>query len=145
MEVVLDLYSQVHSEDEPLINMDEASVQLTGHVYQLLEMEPNQDKKEDYHYTREGVQALFMFFDPNRGWRRVSNRDHRTRVDWAEEVRQLLDVDYPQARKVKLVCDNLNTHNIWAVKIFMTEIIYFLNVLLNIYLIDVFLGVFNHH
>lgn len=112
MEVVLDLYSQVHSEDEPLINMDEASVHLTGHVYEPLEMEPNQDKKEDYHYTREGVQALFMFFDPNRGWRRVSNRDHRTRVDWAEEVRQLLDVDYPQARKVKLVCDNLNTHNI---------------------------------
>jgi hypothetical protein len=112
MEVVLDLYSQVHTEDEPLINMDEASVQLTGHVYEPLEMEPNQDKKEDYHYTREGVQALFMFFDSLRGWRRVSNRDHRTRVDWAEEVRQLLDVDYPQARKVKLVCDNLNTHNI---------------------------------
>ena len=53
-----------------------------------------------------------MFFDPNRGWRRVSNRDSRTRIDWAEEVRQLLDVDYPNARKVKLVCDNLNTHNI---------------------------------
>ena len=49
MEVVLDLYSQVHSEDEPLINMDKACVQLTGHVYQPLEMEPNQDKKEDYH------------------------------------------------------------------------------------------------
>lgn len=103
MEVILDLYSQVHSEDEPLINMDEASVQLTGHVYEPLEMQPNQDKKEDYHYTREGVQALFMFFDPLRGWRRVSNRDHRTRVDWAEEVRQLLDVDYPQARKVKYI------------------------------------------
>ena len=53
-----------------------------------------------------------MFFDPNRGWRRVSNRDSRTRIDWAEEVRILLDVDYPNARKVKLVCDNLNTHNI---------------------------------
>lgn len=112
MEVVLDLYSQLHSEEEPLINMDEASVQLTGHVYEPLEMEPYQDKKEDYHYTREGVQALFMFFDPLRGWRRVSNRDNRTRIDWAQEVRQLLDVDYPQARKVKLVCDNLNTHNI---------------------------------
>ena len=53
-----------------------------------------------------------MFFDPPRGWRRVSNRDSRTRIDWAEEIRQLLDVDYPKARKVKLVCDNLNTHNI---------------------------------
>ncbi len=75
-------------------------------------MKPHQDKKQDYHYTREGVQALFMFFDPNRGWRRVSNRDSRTRYDWAQEIRQLLDVDYPQARKIKLVCDNLNTHNI---------------------------------
>jgi DDE superfamily endonuclease len=112
MEVILDLYSSVHCEDEPLINMDEASVQLQGHLYEAIAMQPGLDKKEDYHYTREGVQALFMFFDPNRGWRRVSNRDSRTRLDWAEEVRQLLDVDYPKARKVKLVCDNLNTHNI---------------------------------
>lgn len=112
MEVILDLYSSVHSEEEPLINMDEASVQLQGHLYEEIAMQPGQDKKEDYHYTREGVKALFMFFDPNRGWRRVSNRDHRTRIDWAEEVRHLLDVDYPNAKKVKLVCDNLNTHNI---------------------------------
>jgi hypothetical protein len=55
---------------------------------------------------------LFVFFDPLRGWRRVSCRDSRTRRDWAEEVRRLLDEDYPQARKVKLVCDNLNTHHI---------------------------------
>jgi len=53
-----------------------------------------------------------MFFDPVRGWRRVSSREHRTRLDWAEEVRQLLDEDYPNARKVKLLCDNLNTHHI---------------------------------
>jgi hypothetical protein len=112
MEVVLDLYSSQHSEEEPLIAMDEASVQLQGHLYEPIERQPNQDKKEDYHYTREGVQALFMFFDPNRGWRRVSNRDSRTRIDWAEEVRQLLDEDYPNARKVKLLSDNLNTHNI---------------------------------
>jgi len=112
MEVILDLYSSFHAEDEPLINMDEASIQLKGHLYEPIEMKPKQDKKEDYHYTREGTQALFMFFDPNRGWRRVSNRDSRTRLDWAEEIRQLLEVDYPNARKVKLVCDNLNTHNI---------------------------------
>lgn len=112
MEVVLDLYSQQHSESEPLICMDEAAMQLTGHVFEPIALAPGQDTKEDYHYTRQGVQALFMFFDPHRGWRRVSNRDHRTRVDWAEEVRQLLDEDYPQAHKVKLLCDNLNTHNI---------------------------------
>lgn len=112
MEVILDLYCEIHPDDEPLIAMDEASIQLQGHLYPPIEMKPHQDKKQDYHYTREGVQALFMFFDPNKGWRRVSNRDSRTRIDWALEVRQLLDVDYPQARKIKLVCDNLNTHNI---------------------------------
>jgi hypothetical protein len=112
MEIVLDLYSSPHSEEEPLIAMDEASTQLLGEVYPPIEMQPGQDKKEDYHYTREGVQALFMFFDPHRGWRRVSNRDSRTRTDWAEEVRQLLDEDYSNARKVKLLSDNLNTHNI---------------------------------
>lgn len=112
MEVVLDLYSQPHSESEPLICMDEAAVQLTGQVFDPIPLAPGQDAKQDYHYTRHGVQALFMFLDPHRGWRRVSNRDHRTRVDWAMEVRQLLDEDYPQAQKVKLLCDNLNTHNI---------------------------------
>jgi hypothetical protein len=66
--------------------------------------------REDYHYERRGVQALFCFFDPLRGWRRVSCRDSRTAVDWALEVRRLLEEDYPQARVVKLVCDNLNTH-----------------------------------
>ncbi len=112
MEVIIDLYSSEPCQDEPLIAMDEASKQLLGHLYPPIPMQPKKDKKEDYHYTREGVQALFMFFDPHRGWRRVSNRDSRTRLDWAEEIRQLLDVDYPNARKVKLVCDNLNTHNI---------------------------------
>ncbi len=53
-----------------------------------------------------------MFFNPHSGWRRVSCRDSRTRIDWAEEIRQLLVEDYPQARKIKLVCDNLNTHSI---------------------------------
>lgn len=112
MEVVLALYSQQHSESEPLICMDEAAIQLTGQVLEPIPAAPGHDFKEDYHYTREGVQALFMFFDPLRGWRRVSNRDHRTRVDWANEIRQLLDEDYPHATKVKLLCDNLNTHNI---------------------------------
>lgn len=112
MEVVLDLYTQQHSQSEPLICMDEAALQLTGQVFEPIAAQPGHDAKEDYHYTREGVQALFMFFDPHRGWRRVSNRDHRTRVDWAEEIRQLLDVDYPHATKIKLLCDNLNTHNI---------------------------------
>ncbi len=112
MEVVLDLYSSEHPADAPLVCMDEAAYQLQSDLYPPIEMEPGHDKKEDYHYEREGMQALFMFFDPNRGWRRVSQRDSRTSIDWAEEVRQLLDVDYPDAPIVQLLSDNLNTHNI---------------------------------
>lgn len=112
MEDVLDIYEAPHSEDEPLICMDEAAKQLLRDEIESLPMEPGKPLREDYHYERRGVQAIFMFFDPNRGWRRTSSRDSRTRVDWAEEVRTLLDEDYPHAKKVKLVCDNLNTHTI---------------------------------
>jgi len=110
MEDVLDLYVAPHTAEEPLICMDEASKQLLAGAALL--GQPGQPAREDYHYERHGVQALFLFFDPLRGWRRVSCRDSRTRVDWAEEVRRLLEGDYPHARKVKLVCDNLNTHGI---------------------------------
>jgi hypothetical protein len=110
MEGVLDLYASEHTSEEPLICMDEACKQLVRG--EELPAAPGHLAKEDYHYERRGVQALFCFFDPIRGWRRVSRRDSRTRVDWAEQVRILLDQDYPQARKVKLVCDNLNTHHI---------------------------------
>ena len=112
MEVILDLYSSQHSYSEPLICMDEAVVQLTRYLIEPIQTQPGRDAKEDYHYTHEGTQALFMFFDLNAGWRRVTNRVGRTSTDWAEEIRQLLEVDYPQAKKVKLVCNNLNTHNI---------------------------------
>ncbi len=112
MEDVLDIYAQTHSEDEPLICMDEASKQMLRDVEESIPLSPGQPKREDYHYERRGTQALFMFFDPLRGWRRIEACDSRTRVDWAEQIRKLLDEDYPQARKVKLVCDNLNTHSI---------------------------------
>lgn len=112
MEDVLDLYAQAHSDDEPLICMDEASKQLLRDVEEATPMSPGRPRREDYHYERRGVQALFLFFDPIRGWRRVEACDSRTRIDWAEQIRRLLDEDYPRARKVKLVCDNLNTHSI---------------------------------
>jgi hypothetical protein len=112
METVLDVYVAPPVADEPVINMDEASKQLLGEAQPAEPLAPGRPVREDYHYERHGVQALFIFFDALRGWRRVSCRDHRTRLDWAEEVRRLLDEDYPQARKVRLVCDNLNTHDI---------------------------------
>jgi hypothetical protein len=112
MEDILDLYAAPHPDDEPLICMDEAAKQLLRDEVPSLPMEPGQPVREDYHYERRGVQPIFMFFDPIRGWRRATSRDSRTRVDWAKEVRTLLDQDYPHAKRVTLVCDNLNTHGI---------------------------------
>jgi hypothetical protein len=110
MEDVLDLYAAAHPPEEPLICMDEASKQLLRDERPPLAAAAGRPAREDYHYQRRGTQAIFCFFDPIRGWRRVDCRDSRTAVDWAEQVRILLEEDYPQARKVKLVCDNLNTH-----------------------------------
>ena len=111
MEDVLYVYCAGHyDERHPLICMDEASKQLLTHTQEPLPVRPGQPARQDYHYERRGVQALFLFFDPLRGWRRVSCRDSRTRLDWAEEIRILLEEDYPQAQRVTLVCDNLNTH-----------------------------------
>ena len=112
MEEVLDVYTAEHTEEEPLICMDEASKQLLRDERPSEPIGPGRVAREDYHYERRGVQSIFMFFNPLRGWRRVSCRDNRTRVDWAEEIRRLLEEDYPQARRIKLVCDNLNTHSI---------------------------------
>ena len=112
MEDILDLYAAEHTAEEPMICMDEASKQLTRDECEPIAMAPGQPAKEDYHYQRCGVAAIFLFFDPILGWRRTSCRDSRTRLDWAEEVRVLLEEDYPKARRVKLVCDNLNTHSI---------------------------------
>lgn len=112
MEAILDLYCLPPDPDCPLICMDEAAKQLTDHLHPPQPMAPGQPAREDHHYVRSGVQALFLFVDPHRGWRRVSSRPQRTRADWAEEVRRLLEEDYPHARTVRLVCDNLNTHHI---------------------------------
>jgi hypothetical protein len=112
MEEVLDVYSEPPDEDIPLICMDEATLELTSDIYETIPEKPGQPRREDYHYGRHGTQAIFMFVDPHRGWRRVSNRDRKTKRDWAEEIEQLLEVYYADAKKIKLVSDNLNTHNI---------------------------------
>jgi hypothetical protein len=113
MEALLDLYTAPHDPQEPLIAMDESSVQLLAHVHEPLPMTPAHPRRRvDDQYERHGVAALFMFFDPVAGWRRVTASERRTRLDWARQVKRLLDEDYPQARKVHLVCDNLNTHDV---------------------------------
>jgi len=92
--------------------MDEASRQVLDDVMPPLPMKPGAPRRIDDKYERLEVRSLLMFYNPIAGWRRVGLRESRTRLDWAEELRQLLDVDYPQAELVTLVCDNLNTHDL---------------------------------
>ena len=112
MEHVLDVYAQPLNEDEPLICMDEASKELHDHVQEPVPMAPGHPSRQDDKYERHGTRALFMFFAPLLGWRRVSASAHRTRLDWAHQIRHLLKDDFPHARKIHLVCDNLNTHHL---------------------------------
>lgn len=112
MEEVLDVYALPPDEKRPLIAMDEAAKQLLGDGVEPLPMEPGIPKREDYHYTRGGVRSLFMFFAPHTGWRRAESSVRRTRQDWANQIKKLVDVDFPQAECIRLVCDNLNTHTI---------------------------------
>lgn len=95
-----------------LLCMDEASKQLLASCEPQIPLCPGQPVREDYHYERNGTAAIFCFFEPLAGWRRVSVRESRMRHDWAEEVARLLEEDYPEAKTVTLVCDNLNTHDI---------------------------------
>lgn len=112
MEYVLDVYAQPLKEDEPLICMDEASKELHDHLQEPLPIAPGQPARQDDKYERHGTRALFMFFAPLLGWRRVSVSEHRTRIDWAFQIRHLLNDDFPGVRKIHLVCDNLNTHHL---------------------------------
>lgn len=112
MEQVLDVYAEPVKADEPLINMDEASKELHADVREPIPMQPGRPLRQDDKYERHGTRNLFMFFAPHLGWRRVGCREKRTGLDWAQEVRQLLVEDFPDAPRVTLVCDNLNTHGI---------------------------------
>jgi hypothetical protein len=111
MEEVLDTYQRPYDPLHPLICMDEASRQILGEVAEPLPMEPGTPRRVDDKYERLDVRSLFMFYDPISGWRRVGGWESRTRVEWAHEVRRLLEEDYPDAEYVTLVCDNLNTHD----------------------------------
>lgn len=110
MEDVLELYRLPYDSLYPVVCMDEASKQLLGEVRMPLPVEEGKPARHDYEYERLGVCNQFMFIEPLRGWRKVFVRERRTMIDWAFCIREILDVDYPHARKVRLVLDNLNTH-----------------------------------
>ncbi len=110
MEGVLELYKEPYDEKQPVVCMDESSKQHLKEVRKKLPIEPGKPERYDTEYERNGTSNLFIFFEPLRGWRRIETTPRRTAQDWAEQIRKLVDEDYPKAEKIRLVMDNLNTH-----------------------------------
>ena len=110
MEDVLEIYAQPYDAAFPVVCMDEQPVQLTRETRQPIAATKEHPQRVDYEYERAGTACIFMFAEPLSGWRKVSARPRRTKVDWAFEMEELLRTRYADAEKVILVCDNLNTH-----------------------------------
>jgi len=111
MEDVLEVYTRPYDPKQPQICMDETNKQLLADAREPLPMQSGQPERYDYEYKREGVANLFMFVEPLAGKRQVKVTQRRTKVDWAEAMRELADVHYPEADKIIVVMDNLNTHS----------------------------------
>ena len=114
MEVVLDTYAQPYDERFPVLCMDEQPVQLLKETRAPLKATKTRPQRVDYEYERAGTASIFMFCEPLAGWRQVSVREQRTKIDWAIEMAELLRGRYANVEKVILVSDNLNTHTIGA-------------------------------
>ncbi len=110
MEDILTLYKQDYDKQYPIVCMDESSQQHRKDVRKALPMEPGKPERFDTEYERNGTSNLFIFFEPLRDWRRIDITARRTAVDWALQIRKLVDEDYPEAQTIRLVMDNLNTH-----------------------------------
>src|SRR5947199_5564536 len=111
MEDVIQTYLLPYDPRRPVVCFDEASRQLFGEVRQPRRVGKSKHAKTDYEYERKGTCNLFMMCEPLRGWRHVKVTDRRTRTDYAECLKELVDVQYPKADKILLVQDNLNTHS----------------------------------
>ena len=111
MEDVLDLYHQPYDPRKPMVCFDETSKQLLADLKEPLLPIPGRIARYDYEYKRQGVRNLFMFLEPLRGWRHIEVTERRATLDWAICMRQLVDEFYPHAEKIRLVMDNLSTHN----------------------------------
>lgn len=112
MEDILEVYALPYDAEIPMICMDEQPYQLLGEKLEPIPMEPGKVLKEDYEYLRHGTCSIFIFSQPLVGWRHVQVTLRRTKKDWAAQIKELLDVHYPEAKRIRLVMDNLNTHTI---------------------------------
>jgi transposase len=111
MEDVLDLYAEAPDPKRPVVCFDESPTQLIGEVRQPIPAAPGQLERYDCEYRRNGTVNLFVFLDAHRPWRKVKVTARRTARDFAECMRELVDVHYPQAEQVRVVMDNLSTHS----------------------------------
>lgn len=111
MEDVLEVYKRPHDPKRPLVCMDESSKQQVKEVREPLPMELGKPERFDTEYERNGVSNLFIFFSPLEGKRHVSVTDTRKSVDWAHQIKDLVDNRHKDAEKIVLVMDNLNTHH----------------------------------
>ena len=110
MEDVLDVYERPYDPMRPVVCMDEKPYQLLEDAREPLPMRPGDDLKTDSEYIRNGTCSIFAFVEPLGGKHHSSVHEHRTATDWAEEIKYLSDEMYPEAEKIILVMDNLNTH-----------------------------------
>lgn len=113
MEDVLDLYEEPYDPLRPKVNFDETSKQLIEEVRQSIAPKPGQAERFDYEYKRNGTRNLFVFCEPQAGWRHISVTARRTKRDFAHQMKWLVDERYPEAEVIRIVMDNLNTHK-WA-------------------------------
>ena len=114
MEEVLDTYAQPYDAKCPQVCMDEQPIQLLKETRVPVPATKEHPRRVDYEYERAGTASIFMFCEPLAGWRQATVRAHRTKIDWAREVAELLRTRYASAEKVILVSDNLNTHTMGA-------------------------------
>ena len=110
MEDVLDLYAEAPDPKRPVVCFDESPTQLIGEVRPPIPGAPGRPERFDYEYRRNGTVNLFVFLDAHCSWRKVKVTDHRTAEDFALCMRELVDVDFPRADRVRVVLDNLSTH-----------------------------------
>ena len=110
MEDVLDLYAEAPDPKRPVVCFDESPTQLIGEVRQPIPAEPGQIERYDCEYKRNGTANLFVFLDVHRPWRKVKVTDSRAAVDFAACMRELTDVHFPKAERIRVVLDNLSTH-----------------------------------
>ncbi len=110
MEDVLSTYEEPYDERRPVVCMDEQPVQMLRETRQPLPATTEQPRRVDYEYQRAGMASVFLFCEPLAGWRTVTVRERRTKLDWAEEMAALLESRYANCERITLVLDNLNTH-----------------------------------